>query len=240
VLLFIGFMLLMGVELFFVQDPHGIRRMNTMFKIYYQVWVFMAIASAFGLYWLGSRRWPINNVKKIIRASWWAVCALLIAGSLIYPVAATIDFTNGFGGDPTLNGLAFLERNNPSEYEAIAWLNAEVGDAPVIVEAIDGDCTNYSRVSSRTGLPTILGCPGHQSLWRGSDFPERREDINLIFNSKDINLVDELLVKYNATYVYVGHLERAQYGDEVAKKFTAFMDMAFENEGVTIYKVREE
>ena len=241
VLLFIGFMLLMGLELFFVQDPNGIRRMNTMFKIYYQVWVFMAIATAFGLYWLGSRRWPMNNAKKIIRASWWVVCALLLAGSLIYPVAATIDFTNGFGGDSTLNGLAFLERNNPSEYEAIAWLNTEVGDAPVIVEAIDGDCINYSRVSSRTGLPTILGCPGHESLWRGgSDFPERREDINLIFNSEDIDLVKELLAKYNATYVYVGHLERAQYGDEVAKKFTAFMDMAFENEGVTIYKVREE
>jgi YYY domain-containing protein len=239
-LLFIGFMLLMGVELFFVQDPHGIRRMNTMFKVYYQVWVFMAIASAFGLYWLGSRRWPINNVKKIIRASWWALCALLIAGSLIYPVAATIDFTNSFGAEPTLNGLAFLERNNPSEYEAIAWLNAEVGDAPVIVEAIDGDCTNYSRVSSRTGLPTILGCPGHESLWRGTDFPERREDIDLIFNSEDIDLVEELLAKYNAIYVYVGHLERAQYGFNVGGKFTGFMDVAFENEGVTIYKVREE
>ena len=240
VLLFIGFMLLMGLELFFVRDPNGIRRMNTMFKIYYQVWVFMAIASAFGLYWLSSRGWPVTIVKKIIRASWWAVCALLLAGSLIYPIAATIDFTTGFGGEPTLNGLAFLERNNPSEYEAIAWLNAEVGDAPVIVEALDGDCTNYSRVSSRTGLPTILGCPGHESLWRGTDFPERREDINLIYNRLDIDLVKELLAKYNATYIYVGHLERAQYGDNVGEKFTAFTDVAFENEGVTIYKVREE
>jgi uncharacterized membrane protein len=77
-------------------------------------------------------------------------------------------------------------------------------------------------------------------LWRGSDFPERQEDINLIFNSEDIDLVEKLLAKYNATYVYVGHLERAQYGDEVATKFAAFMDVAFENEGVTIYKVREE
>jgi YYY domain-containing protein len=241
VLLFIGFMLLMGLELFFVRDPNGIRRMNTMFKIYYQVWVFMAIASAFGLYWLSSRGRPVTIVNKISRASWWTVCALLLAGSLIYPIAATIDFTTGFGGEPTLNGLAFLERNNPSEYEAIAWLNAEVGDAPVIVEALDGDCTNYSRVSSRTGLPTILGCPGHESLWRGgSDFPERREDINLIYNRLDIDLVKELLAKYNATYVYVGHLERAQYGYNVGEKFTAFMDVAFENEGVTIYKVREE
>jgi uncharacterized membrane protein len=71
VLLFIGFMLLMGVELFFVQDPHGIRRMNTMFKVYYQVWVFMAIASAFGLYWLGSR--SLINLSAL-RGGWYAPC----------------------------------------------------------------------------------------------------------------------------------------------------------------------
>jgi len=70
-------MLLMGLELFYVQDPHGIRRMNTMFKIYYQVWVFMAIASAFGLYWLAPRWRPATTVKKITRALWWVIYALL-------------------------------------------------------------------------------------------------------------------------------------------------------------------
>lgn len=241
VLLFTGFMLLMGLELFYVQDPHGIRRMNTMFKVYYQVWVFMSIASAFGLYWLASRWHPATLPRKLFRAWWWVVCVLLLAGSLIYPIAATITFTSSFSAEPTLNGLAFLERGNPSEYNAIEWLNAEVKGAPVIVEAAGGVLNaGYFRVSSRTGLPTILGCPGHERLWRGSDFPERQEDIDLIYESEDIDLMGELLAKYNVTYVYVGHLEREQYGDGVGEKFAVFMDVIFENEGVTIYTVREE
>jgi len=49
-----------------------------------------------------------------------------------------------------------------------------------------------------------------------------------------------LLEKYDVTYVYVGNLEREQYGVDVGQKFASFMDVAFENEGVTIYQVREE
>ena len=170
------------------------------------------------------------------------LCALLIAGSLIYPIAATLTMTNAFGVEPTLDGLAFVERTNPAEYEAIKWLNSNVGGAPVIVEAAGGYFTDYFRVSARTGLPTILGSPGHELQWRGSYLPfeGREEDINLIYESEDIGEVEETLEKYSVTYVYVGDLEREQYGMEVGERFEDFMDVVFENEGVTIYKVREE
>jgi uncharacterized membrane protein len=36
----------------------------------------------------------------------------------------------------------------------------------------------------------------------------------------------------------VGDLERQQYGEGVGEKFVHFMDVVFENEGVTIYQVR--
>ncbi len=242
-LLFTGFLLLMGLELFYVRDPHGIRRMNTMFKGYYQVWVFMTLASAFGLYWLASRWRPATLLRKLGRASWWAVCVVLVAGSLIYPIAATITFTGSFGGEPTLNGLAFVERSRPSEYEAIQWLNSNVKGTPVIVEAAGEDLgEGYFQISGRTGLPTVLGPSGKERLWRGSDilFRGRKEDINLIYQSEDVSQVQELLEKYEVSYVYVGHLEREKYGDEVGEKFADFMDVAFENEGVTIFKVSDE
>ena len=244
VLLFTGFLLLMGCELFYVDDLFGAgyERMNTVFKLYYQAWVFFAIGSAFGLYYLGSRWRAATIPRKLARALWWGLCALLIAGSLIYPIAATLTMTNAFGGEPTLDGLAFVERTNPAEYEAIEWLNSNVGGAPVIVEAAGGFFTDYFRVSARTGLPTILGCPNHELQWRGSYLPfEGREaDINLIYQGEDIDLVQGLLEKYGVTYVYVGDLEREQYGMEVGERFEDFMDVVFENEGVTIYKVREE
>ncbi len=245
VLLFTGFLILTGCELFFVRDLFFPWRMNTMFKLYYQVWVFMAIASSFGLYWMASRWQPATIPRKLAATFWWVVCILLIAGSCVFPIAATITFTNGFSGDvgePTLDGLAFVQRSNPSEYEAIAWLNSEVDGAPVIVEATGGYFTDYYRISARTGLPTILGCPGHELQWHGSDalFQGREQDINLIYESEDISRVQELLEKYDVTYVYVGYLEREQYGDEVGENFADFMDVVFENEGVTVYGVREE
>ena len=242
-LLFTGFLLLMGCELFFLRDLFYPWRMNTVFKLYYQAWLLLAIASAFSLYFIGSRWRPATLPRKLARVSWWLVCAVLVVGSLIYPIAATITFTDGFRadvGEPTLDGLAFVQRSNPSEYEAIAWLNSEVSGAPVIVEATGGYFTDYFRVSARTGLPTILGCPGHELQWHGSEalFLGREEDINLIYESEDISQVQGLLGKYQVTYVYIGHLEREQYGDAVGEKFADFMDVAFENEGVTIYKVR--
>ena len=243
-LLFAGFLLAVGCELFFVDDVFGehYQRMNTVFKFYYQVWVFFAIASAFGLYYLGRRWSAATTIRKLARHSWWGVCALLIACSLIYPVAATITMTDSFGGEPTLDGLAFVEQGNPSESEAIKWLNDNVGGAPVIVEAAGGYFTDYFRVSARTGLPTILGCPSHELQWRGSDsdFRGREEDINLIYQSQDVNQVELLLEKYDVTYIYVGHLEREQYGMDVGEKFGDFMDVVFENEGVAIYQVGEE
>jgi len=243
-LLFAGFLLVVGCELFFVDDVFGpgFERMNTVFKLYFQVWVFFAIASAFGLYFLGRRWSAATTIRKLARHSWWGVCALLIACSLIYPVAATITMTDSFGGEPTLDGLAFVEQSNPSESEAIKWLNDNVGGAPVIVEAAGGYFTDYFRVSARTGLPTILGCPSHELQWRGTDrdFRGREEDINRIYQSQDVSQVESLLEKYDVTYIYVGHLEREQYGMDVGEKFGDFMDVVFENEGVAIYQVGEE
>jgi uncharacterized membrane protein len=216
--------------------------MNTLFKFYYQVWVFMAIASAFGLLWVASRWRPMALVGKLARASWWIICIVLLMGSMLYPIAATISFIHHSGYEPTLNGLAFLEKSNPSEYEAIEWLNREVDGAPVIVEASKDEGFEAFRISSRTGLPTILGSPGRERLWRGSDilFRGRVEDINRIYQSEDIGEVQKLLEKYGVTYVYVGAREREQYGGVVGERFAMFMDVAFKDEGVIIFKVRGE
>jgi YYY domain-containing protein len=231
-LLFVGFLLIMGCELFYVDTGvwQYYARSTTVYKLYYQAWVLIAIASAFGMYLLVSRWRPATVVRKSVRASWWVVCVLLVVGCCIYPVAATLYKTNAFGGAPTLDGIAFVEGANPSEYEAIKWLNSEVEGAPVIVEAWGGGghYYGYLRVSAYTGLTGLL--------------PTWRHDVETIYRSEDIDEVQELLEKHNVTYVYVGHLERAQYGDEVGERLATFifMDVIFENEGVTIYQVKEE
>jgi uncharacterized membrane protein len=41
-------------------------------------------------------------------------------------------------------------------------------------------------------------------------------------------------------YVYVGPLERQQYGEVTTAKFAYFMDVAYQNEGVIIYRMPKE
>ena len=52
----LGFYLLVGTELFYVVDSFGggFRRMNTVFKTYYQVWLLLGVAGTFALYYIWS------------------------------------------------------------------------------------------------------------------------------------------------------------------------------------------
>jgi YYY domain-containing protein len=244
-LIFTGILLVYGCGLFYVNDG-WFDRMNTVFRFYYQAWILFALASAFGLYYIYCH-WKVSRVRGyIIKSCWWFTLTLLLVGALLYPIAATWSRTNAFSSEPTLDGLAYLKTSNPSEYEAIGWLNSNIEGTPVILEAVGGVYSNYGRVSELTGLPTVLGWEQHERHWRGwtesgSDIvtQSRREDVQLIYQSDDIAQVQVLLAKYNITFVYVGGLERNSYGDDVGVKFADFMDIAFENEGVTIYKLRD-
>ena len=235
-LFFTAMLLTVGCELFYVEDVFG-DRMNTVFRFYYQSWVLFAIASAFALYYL-YRHWKVSSfAARLARFSWWGFLVILVMCSLIYPIAATWSKTNAFSTSPTIDGLAWLQGGHPEELEAINWLNANVDGAPVIVES-PGNCyTDHSRVSASTGLPTILGWEHHEWVWRGSNrhFVGRREDIDQIYRSEDLEEVKALLEKYDVTYVYIGRLEIDMYGAKVEYKFRDFMDVAFENEGVIIY-----
>ena len=50
----LAFYLLLGAELFYVSDLFG-TRMNTVFKVYYQVWLLLGVVSAYGLYYVCCR-----------------------------------------------------------------------------------------------------------------------------------------------------------------------------------------
>jgi YYY domain-containing protein len=244
-LIFTGLLLVYGCGLFYVNDG-WFGRMNTVFRFYYQAWILFALASAFGLYYIWSH-WKVARIRgNIVKSCWWFVFTLLLVGSLLYPIAATCSRTNAFSSNPTLDGLAYLKESNPSEYEAISWIDDNIDGAPVILEAVGDVYSTYGRVSVFTGLPTVLGWEQHERHWRGwtesgSDIvtQARRDDVNFIYQSDDLDQVKAIISKYNITFVYVGDLERASYGEDVAMKFADFTDVIFENEGVIIYKVME-
>lgn len=85
----------------------------------------------------------------------------------------------------------------------------------------------------------MLGWAGHEVQWRGSDrlLRGRAEDIDRIYLSLDKAEVRPLLDKYGVDYVYVGSLERAKYPAPALGAFSGAMEVAFRNDGVTIYRM---
>jgi len=232
-LFLVGLALTMAVEFVYLKDTFG-TRMNTVFKFYYQAWACFGVAGAYGLYVI------LRRARGPARGLFVGAFALILAAGLIYPLAAFYSKANGFRGQPTLDGVAHLDRSHPDDYAAIQWLNAHVSDAPVIVEANGGSYTYAARISTHTGLPTLLGWGGHELQWRGNyEEPGRREpDIRTLYTTRDVKGALTLLEKYDITYVYMGDLERQTFGPTGLSKFERFMDPVFQQGGVTIYRRR--
>jgi len=241
---FTGLLLVLGTELVFVRDLFG-NRMNTVFKLYYQARVMLALVAAHGIYCLAAR-WPEAGASFMARLGanvWLAGGLVAVAGGLVYAPAATLSRIEAAGDERTLDGTIHEARANPEDHKAILWLRQNVVGNPVIVEAPGGSYSRFGRVSEHTGLPTILGWDFHEAQWRGS-FVEpglRQADLELIYRSTDMRRVVDLLRKYGVSFVFVGPLEVEKYGrpDRAGlDKFARFMDTAYQGNGVTIYRVR--
>jgi uncharacterized membrane protein len=239
-LISLALLLILGPEFLRVDDLFH-NRMNTIFKVYYQAWILLAIASAFGLYFLGSMGWPSRRILRMAMGGWWGLIGVVLIASLYYPVEAAFTKSGQFGGDTTLDGLAYIARGNPGEYAAIRWLQDNGKEGEGVLEAVGDSWTAYSRISSSTGLPTVLGWPWHEHQWRGSrePFEGREGDVSAIYTTLDTSEALRLLAKYDIQYVVVGPRERVSYGSLGLDKFSRVADMVFSQDNVTIYRVRE-
>jgi len=219
------------VEFVYLRDLFG-TRINTVFKFYFQAWVLLALASAYGAFVVSSR---LRGLGGLV---WRLALTALVLGGLVYPVLATPNKAGDFGSPPTLDGMAWLETAHPDDYAAIRWLQANVTGAPVILEAWGGSYQYAARVSALTGLPTVLGWDFHEYQWRGSyDEPSRRKtDVDILYNTSDLTQTLTLLDKYAITYVYVGPLERERYNPGGLAKFDRLMKVVYRQGAVTIYQ----
>ncbi|MCH7736511.1 MAG: hypothetical protein IH872_03815 [Chloroflexi bacterium] len=256
----LAFYLLAGTELFYNVDRFsgGFRRMNTVFKSYYQAWLLLGVVGSYALYYLWSVRSSVDRSLNLVRRAvvpipvarllrtgrilWVGAVAVLLLASFYYPVGAVLDRTGVLREghtieDNTLDGLAFLKQTAPGEYAAIQWLR---DDAPWgrMVEAVGDDYTEFARISSSTGFPTILGWKGHELQWRNSSAPfqGREDDVTAIYSSADPQEVRQLLDAYDVRYVYLGSRERQTYGGDNLAGFSDFLRTAFEQDGVIIYE----
>ena len=237
----VGVYLLVGAELYFLVDLFG-NRMNTVFKVYYQAWLLLALAGGYGIYYWQAHLSHRNKAFQLAHHGWTVVAALAIIASLYYPVGAVLERTGLLRpgeslADNTLDGLAFVNEMDPDEYAAIAWLRVQDSHG-VIVEAVGADYSSYGRVSGSTGIPTILGWKGHELQWRGSSrlFDGREGSVAEIYQSTDPSRVRELLEQYDVQYVYAGRKEQTSYGAIQLGGFPDFLKTVFDQGNVTIYE----
>jgi YYY domain-containing protein len=238
-----GLLLTLSVEFIYLNDNFRVR-MNTIFKFYFQGWVLMGIASAFALFWL-STIWPRGRPQRnwpgrAFQVGFW----VLFAMGMVYPVLGNYSRAGGFDHAPTLDGTAYLAESHPDDYAATSWLNEHVRGTPVILETPGSGGSSYvyeGRVSTLTGLPTLLGWAGHEGQWRGSYTVQhaRTPDIETIYNTRDPTAALTLLEEYDIRYVYVGPLERSKHNAQGLKKFDKFMTIVYQNDRVTIYQIGE-
>ncbi|MGQ9594924.1 MAG: DUF2298 domain-containing protein [Anaerolineae bacterium] len=221
------------VEWVYLKDLF-LNRMNTIFKFYFQAWVMLAVAGAFGVFWVTRRAGRLG--KGIFSVAF----VLVFAAGMVYPLAAAPNRADGFQNTPSLDGTAWIARSAPDDYAAAAWLNAHVQGPAVLVEAPGGSYTFYGRMAAMTGLSTLLGWDFHEHQWRG-EFAEpgkRGPVVEQIYREVKAEVVRPLLEQYGVEFVYIGRLEREKYKltPPMVEKFRAFTDLVYEAGEVRIYR----
>ncbi len=235
----IGLTLTFGVEFLYIRDTFE-SRMNTVFKLYYQAWLLLAMASAFGVFYI----W--QTLKGGGRFVWLGAFGLLLAASMVYPVFALPNRADYFqaderAGKPTLDGWVWVRGIFPEDYAAIQWMQANAPRDSVILESVGRQYSFDNRVSVATGLPTVLGWGGHELQWRGK-FDEagpREKDVEQIYRTRDADEARALLDKYGVDYIIVGGIEQDKYNltPPLIDKFGKLGALVFEQGSMRIYQV---
>ena len=228
-------------ELVYVRDiyENGNARANTMFKLTYQAYILFALTMGYGIY-----RLLVVSKQKLFKVI-SGICLSFLVWTVGY-FGKSVDSWFGKVLDTSkyqgLYALGYLETDFPEDAAAIHWLKENIEDAPVVLEANGDSYTGYERVSTSTGLPTILGWYVHEWLWRNDtdDLNRKRDDIAAIYTSTDDLQVRNLIQEYDVSYIFVGSKEREKYEDTLNNDLLqslgeiVFMD---EDSGTYIVKV---
>lgn len=218
----IAFLLLSITELVFLEDAFG-DRMNTVFKLYFQVWAIFSVSAAVALP-LGLR-WLRSVAGAVASRSTGAIFGIVILGAALYPPISAYHWTNGFSQYSGINGLAYLDKYAPNEMAAVHWLDANSNPTDHILEApgcsygMDGAMPD-NMFSMATGLATPLGWQFHEYQWRlgnpaiSAEINQRKADVSAIYDAPTSAKAQSLLDQYKIRFIIVGPIERNGYGSQ--------------------------
>ena len=192
-------------------------RANTMFKLGYQAFIMMGIASAFTF---ANFKWHLKDLFSRFYILAFMPLFILVT---VYPFFAINSYYGTDQRQLSFDGRSWMLTSYPEYYEIINYLQTHVRGQPTILEAQGDSYTDYNVVSAFTGLPTVAGWWVHQWLWRGDSQVVGRliPEIEALYESNDFTLTRQLLQKYRIKYVIIGRNERGKYSTLQESKFEA-------------------
>lgn len=184
-------------------------RANTMFKLTYQSFILMSLIAGWVIGILQQRNFLPFKIQLPLFV--YAMLFVLVVG--FYPYFGYRDYYGALKTYRGLDGIEWLKNKHPSDYAAIIWLRETNDDQPHILEAVGDSYTEFARVSTYTGFPTVLGWRVHEWLWRGSyDIPGRRSaEVEKIYLTPELPESKQLLRTYQVKYIFLGDKEREAY-----------------------------
>lgn len=226
-------------EVFYFDDAFSppLERYNTVFKLYMQIWLLFTTAGVYAIYTLTPQM--RGNWKRL----WHTLILLMLLGGLIFPTVAILVKTQGFSNQPGLDGMAYLERYYPGDYQAVKWIRTHLSPDSVILERWGESYTLTGRISTNTGIPTVLGWAGHEIIWRSNTtlVNQRIRDVNTLYTTQNTTQARRLLEQYHITHIYTGAIEHEKYKDRLLawKRNTTLLTPVYEDpaNSTIIYEV---
>lgn len=248
---FLGLGLSIGIEFFYIKEnwSRPSHRWNTIFKFNLQVWHYLSIFAAIAILevWRYIKTMQSGNksvLHQVGKVGFVCLITILIAITIPFTVVAPMIVTqtgralsqDARGPKPTLDGLAWLRAEEYDAYAGIQWFHRFVENTPNIAELYDRPYNEYSRFSTNTGLPALLGWPHHINERKHNDeVPVRRNAVDQIYLSNDKQQVIQHLGRYKIEYLVFGDLELEKrrrrnealppYGEESLKRFMQWGDI---------------
>ncbi len=226
VLILFSFSLFLTIipEFFYIKDIYPAHfRANTMFKLGYQAFTMMGIASIITFYLLKSAKKTIINYLLTI------IFIIFLFFPTIYPFFSVPSYYGSVNKKVQLDGQAWLKESYLEDNEIVDYLNKYEKDQVVILEAQGDSYTDYERISAFTGLPTVAGWWVHEWLWRGSAniIGKRIPEVVTLYESNNIDETKLLIKKYHIKYVIISRLERQKYPNLNEEKWSKIGTLIF-------------
>lgn len=213
----LGYLLTVVTEIVFVRDVFD-ARMNTIFKVQYQVWVMFGIASAIGatVIWADATRLR-GSLRGVVRPAVAVAAVVAVLLTSIYPVVAGERYSVVYEQDgwTGLDGQALARTESPDEMAGIDWLRANAAWDSRVLEAVgcaygSDDFVPANPVSAYTGFSTLMGWTGHERQWRNGVEPdygeigERADQVRRLYADP----AAAMAAPVGFDYVFIGEGER--------------------------------